>query len=310
MTTVVTVTDKNTPFAYLTVQLGIEEFARNRAYAFKSYDKKTFYQRRLDPISDRSIVIVEAAYLQEGRFSVQELRQHFTDAKIVVLGSDTFYHISRGSFQFNGVADCDLFLDLMQSCALEYSKYTKTDIWNWTTTKPLNDYLLKFLKDNENIEPTIDFISVLGAHTIHRGYRKDMIEFINNNGLTFTRGASDGYHDIDMDKLYKSYLQSKYTLGTSSHDNGSRSVKGFRDYIGMILKRPLLVDDFPDSLRQFEKCGVFYKYEDLNTLLESIKLYPYGSEAYNKLGDIQQEWVINNTIEKQLEDILERYKIL
>jgi hypothetical protein len=78
----------------------------------------------------------------------------------------------------------------------------------------------------------------------------------------------------------------------------------------MILKRPLLVDDFPDSLRQFEKCGVFYKYEDLSTLLELIKLYPYGSRAYNKLGDIQQKWVIDNTIEIQLEKLLHKHNLI
>lgn len=309
MTTVVTVTDKNTPFAYLTVQLGIEEFARNRAYAFKSYDKKTFYQRRLDPISDRSIVIVEAAYLQEGRFSVQELRQYFTDAKIVVLGSDTFYHIHRGTVQFNGLCDCDLFLDLMESCAEHYSVYTTTDTWNWTTTKPLNDYLIRFAEENKGVVPDTDFISVLGKHTLERGYRKKMVEEIRAAGMSFTRGDSDGYNDPDMDKLYRSYLRCRYTLGTSSHDNGLRSAKGFRNEVGIMLGRPLFTDDFTDSINQYLPFGIFYDYHNLEDLITAAHLYPYSSPAYNSLVELQRKWTVANTIELQLERLLSKHGI-
>lgn len=307
--TVVTVTDKNTPFAYITVQLGIEEFARNKGYGFESYDKKTFYQRRLDPISDKSIVIIEAAYLEEGKFSVKELRKIFPNSKVVVLGSDTFFHISRGTVQFNGIADCDLFLDLMKSCAEHYSVYTKTDTWNWTTTKPLNDYLLKFAEENKEIVPDTDFISVLGKHTLENGYRKDMVEFIRGAGMTFTRGNSDGYNDPDMDKLYKSYLRSRYTLATSSHNNGMRSAKGFRNEVGIMLGRPLFTDNFVDSVKQYLPFGIFYDYYNLSELITLSHLYPFGSPAYYKLVEIQRKATIKNTIELQLERLLNKHGI-
>lgn len=309
MTTVVTIIDKSTPFAYLTVQKGIECFASNQQYNFTCYGKKTFYRREIDNDSGKVIVIVEAAYLEEGRFSVQELKKFFPNSKVVVLGSDTFYHIHRGTRQFQGLEDCDLFLDLMESCAEEYSKYTKTDTWNWTTNRPLNDYLLKFAGENSDIVPDTDFISVLGAHTVNRGYRKNMIDYIRDSGLTFTRGDSDGYHDQDMDKLYRSYLKCRYTLATSSHDNGMRSAKGFRNEVGIMLGRPLFTDNFPDSIKQYLAYGVFYDYDDLSGLIRMAQFYPYSSPAYYQLVELQRRWTMENTVEKQLERKFEKHAI-
>ncbi len=309
MTTVVTVTDSSTPFAYITVQLGIETFALSNSYSLTAYEKKRFYQRRIEKDSDDVIVIVEAAYLEEGRFSVSELRKFFPNSKVVVLGSDTFYHIHRGTRQFQGLEDCDIFLDLMESCAAEYSRYTTTDTWNWTTTRPLNNYLLKFAEENKHIVPDTDFISVLGKHTLERGYRKKMVDFIRESGLTFTRGDSDGYHDQDMDKLYRSYLRCRYTLGTSSHDNGMRSQKGFRNEIGPLNSRLLITDSFLDTVNQYKDIGIYYDYDDLNTIVNIIKEYPYGSDQYKKKAEEQKEWVVNNTIEKQLKNIFVKHGI-
>lgn len=310
MTTVITVTDKNTPFAYLTVQKGIEYFALGNQYIYVRYDKKAFYRREMDRYSDKPIVIVEAAYLEEGKFSVGELKRFFPNSKVVVLGSDTFYHISKGTRQFHGLEECDLFLDLMENCALEYAKYTKTDTWNWTTTKPLNDYLLEFAEKNSHIVPDTDFISVLGAHTVNRGYRKEMVDYIRAAGMTFTRGDSDGYNDPDMDKLYRSYLRSRYTLATSSHDNGMRSAKGFRNEVGIMLGRPLFTDDFTDSIRQYIAHGIFYDYHNLEDLITMARLYPYSSPAYNHLVALQRKWTIHNTIELQLERLLSKHGII
>jgi hypothetical protein len=197
----------------------------------------------------------------------------------------------------------------MESCADEYSKYCPVDLWNWTTTKPLNDYLIQFAEENKGVVPDTDFISVLGKHTINRGYRKEMIDYIRGAGMTFTRGDSDGYHDPDMDKLYRSYLQSRYTLATSSHDNGMRSAKGFRNEVGIMLGRPLFTDDFDDSIKQYLSHGIFYDYYNLEDLITVARLYPFASPAYNKLVELQRSWTVENTIEKQLERIFEKHAI-
>lgn len=293
----------------MTVGQGVYELSQNLKSPCFIYGKEDFIQRKIERDSTPSIFIVEAAYLEHAQMSVQELKGFFPSGKVVVLGSDTFYHISRGSRQFQGLEDCDLFLDLMEGCAAEYSKYCKTDIWDWTINKRLNNYLGKFAEENKTT-PIFDFISVLGPHTVYQGYRRHLINSIKEAGYSFTRGDSEGYQDKDMDKLYRSYLRSKYTLGTSSHHNTMRSAKGFRDAVGISLGRLLLVDDFPDSVRQYRGCGLFYKYDDLDTLFELVESHPYSSPAYLSQLKLQQDWLANNLIEQQLERLFTKYGII
>jgi hypothetical protein len=112
-----------------------------------------------------------------------------------------------------------------------------------------------------------------------------------------------------MDRLYMSYLRSKYTLGTSSHDNGQKSQKGFRNECGIMLGRPLFTDSFGDTVKQYSTCGVFYDYDNLSELIQLARLYPYSSPAYNSLVNLQRKKTIENTIELQLERLFEKHSI-
>jgi hypothetical protein len=307
---IITVTDFDVPFVYLTVNAAIKELAHNLNTPCITYKKQDFFARNIAKYNGPCIFIIEAAYLEHGRFSIRELKQFYPKAKVVVLGSDTFYHISRGTFQIDNPADTDLWLDLMSDCVNEYSKYTKTDVWSWTLNKPMNDYLLRFAKDNRRIKPKTTFISVLGQHTVERGYRKKLIKFIEKNGFTFTRGDSGGYNDPDMDKLYRSYLECYYTLGTSSHDNGMRSQKGFRNEVGIMLGRLLITDDFPDTKKQYGLTTPYYEYDDLDTLLHLLKIYPPKGDNYRLALRKQQSYAVHNTIEIQLERLLRKHEII
>lgn len=306
------VTDYSTPFVLVTIPPAIKAVAKHFSHNYKIYSHEDFKQRKLYRDEGYDVVwVIEAEYLACNNLSVEEFRMYFPNGKIVLLGSDTFFHISRGTFQVNHPSQVDLWLDLMQSCAQEYSQYTQTDTWAWSSCGQLNNYLEEFVLKNSDIQPEIDFISVLGLHTINKegSYRKQMIDFIRDNGWTFTRGDSDGYNDPDLDKLYRSYLRSWFTLGTTSHDNGMRSAKGFRDTVGIMLARPLLYDWHEDTFRDYPE-SIFYEYDNLPTLLDLAEKYLSDTNLYQKKLHRQQEWAKTHTIEQQFIRLFPKYGII
>lgn len=305
MSKLVTVADPNTPFAYSSVAPAIRAVAEYFQLDYVEYNINDWKSGRVEIDKEARLMVVEAAYL-ENTIPLSHVRNLiFPNAKIVVLGSDTFYHVSRGSFQFWHPRFVDLWLDLMADCADAYSKFCKTDTWIWSANKNQIDYLTQFAARHPTV-PSIDFISVLGKHTLEKegSYRKNLVDAIKAAGYTFTRGNSDGYNDPDLDKLYRSYLQSKYVLETSSHDNGMRSAKGFRSCVGIALGRLVLADVFADH-------GMYpyahYNYDDPNTIFDLAEYFNKNPDRYQRRLLQQQSWLRENTIEDHLIDRIQYY---
>ncbi len=310
------VTAFDVPFVRLSVGAAVEGLARNLWLPCRLYSEPDWRARKFDPKhkGEACVWIVEAAYLESARLSVGELKLHFPRAKVVVLGSDTFFHIHQGSRQFQGLEEVDLYLDLMEECAEAYAHMVPTDTWAWSSSQYLNDYLTDFAGKNPALpfeERPFWFISVLAAHSINRAgsYRKRLFDTLNYLDRPITRGRSLGYNDPDMDRLYWSYLDSRFTLATSSHDNGMRSAKGFRDSVGVLLGRLVLADNFPDTMRKYPDF-VFYDYDDLDSIIDLADYYAARPGEYAAKLAAQQEWARAHTIERQLETLLKKHDIL
>lgn len=308
------------PFVSLTVPPALKQLGQWLNTQVIVRDYRLWNVRAIDRDSSNDVlVIVECSYLDYCRLSVKELRTYFPNGKIVVLGSDTKYYQARNTFQINHPSEVDLWLDLMTECAGKYKNVygIKADTWAWTIAKSQYDYLENFketfLRQNGQVEKKYDAISVLSPHTLERGYRKEMVDYLNKSNLRFTNGGGHGQMDTNVIKIYENYLRSSVVIGSSSHDNQVevvRSIKGWRDSLAHPLDILLIYDDHPDIIKFYGGCVPLYKYDDFSSLVHLINSFKNDPERYARYVRLQKDFILQNTIEQQLFRLLNKHGII
>lgn len=263
------------------------------------------------------LLIVEATYFEINGTTVQEVRRHYSNAAIIVLSSDAIYFVAtgkNGGFQFQGLGDVDLFLELDPRVREHYRElgYRNIDEWKWTASAELLGHIAG-TPNPPFEEREYDFIGVYAPHTIARegSYRNQMVRAIESAGLKFTQGGGSGHGDSDIDRLIQHYKNSKFTLGTSSHDNPllTQCVKGFRDFMGPAAGSLLIYDNNP-AIRLYNCPMPVHPYGDFDRLISLTEEYKSNPLIYQSTLEAQQKWVLENTIEKQLFKKLKEHKLV
>lgn len=261
------------------------------------------------------LVLFESVYLELINATVRDLRIVYPNAKLVCLGSDTIYYITtgkNGGYQIKYPQELDLFLEKMDPCIEEYKKRgVNVDGWMWTISEYLIDRCSKYQSD----EKLYDFIGVYAPHTINRegSYRNRMVNYIRDSAFTFTQGGGTGHEDQDLDRLFTAYSKSRFTLGTTSHDNPAfHGMKGFRDWIGPFMGSLLIYDDYPEIISKFDGGATvpIYGYGNFEELIEVANYFTINKTHYNALLEKQKEWARKNTIEEQLLYLLEKHRCI
>lgn len=310
------VTEFDKPFVYLTTGLAFKALGDILGCEAIVSDYPVWGHRKLEKDSGNdAVVLFEAAYLDYVKMSTKELRSFFPNAKFVALGSDTTYYVTnKKGFQFDSPLEVDLFLDSMDHVCEDYAKLgIKTDSWMWTTSGENLRQVTEFTKNNP-AEKDNDFVSVLAPWTITRegSYRKAMVDYLRARGYTFEQGGGNGHMDKDVEKIYRTYVRSRFTLGTTSHDNPTiRGMKGWRDWIGPHLGAALIYDDHPDVLRKYHNNGLVpvYPYGDFEKICVLADELKANSRLFDALLERQRQWAEANTIERQLASLLIKHGI-
>ena len=326
MTKIYTVTDFTVPFGVVSINYAIENLVNYIPNCtVKTYNlREEFIPHKIDIDVDNDVIFLcEVGYCIDAGLTTSDIFKYYPNGKIVILGCDTQYFMFQEKhFQWHNPHEVDLTLDLMPQCVDVFKEHNITaDLWMWT----VSDSLLQLLKLNYgNIvdydRKKYNFIGVYGPWTISNKdcYRHHMVNYITDNGLTFTRGNGNGFNDKDLGNLYCQYLNSWLTLGTTSHNNPFLTrmggMKGFRDWIGPLLHCPVIYDSHENIQKLFcpNNKIPLYNYDKFD---EIVKLGRYYSDInnrkeYEELIAIQTRWSFNNTIDKQLYRLLTQYNII
>jgi hypothetical protein len=314
MVKIYTICDTNIPFEMVSVTDAII----NLSLLIKDcevicYDWNQALQHKLDADnSTDAIYLADIGKAQHAGISSQEIRNLYPNGKIVVLASDT--HAYQDKYQWGNPTDIDLHLDLMpQFAALWHHRGLKTDVWKWTISSHLYKTLTELSVKVEYPNKKYDFIGVYHPYTI-QNYRKEMIDYLQDNGYSFTRGNGNGHNDNQLSDLFEYYQNSWFTLGTTSHNDQRYtkigSMKGFRDWIGPCLNCPLIYDSHPNVVQLFDTQIPLYRYGDFKEITNICDYYKNNIGEYENLIKTQKEWALNNTIDKQLFNLLMKHKII
>jgi len=300
-------TKKNTPCLWTCLGKGIEGLKKYVDLPIVIYDQKEIADNKIVPDTSQVLIIAEAGCFQHAGWSLEKVKGYFPNSKIVLLAADTniylFIH-KKHQVNFNLV---DLWLDLDTRCIEYYQNLgIQADQWMWTISDWFIDYIKKFCFTLD--AKSYDFIGVYHIASMNEGYRSELIKYLQSQNLSFTNGGGNGHEDNDIDRLLNYYFHSHITLGTTSHNIGRdfRTPKGFRDWIGPFTGAPLIYDNYPMIMKCYKNVVPYYEYENFDSI---IKLYnQYKNDK--TLIQVQQAWATNNTIDKQLYRILQKYELI
>lgn len=316
--------DWNVPCTYTTLAWGVQGLKNYLNADVHIYSYNELINRTINIDTDNNVLLIfEIGNPQHAGLNTYHLRQWFPNAKLIALCGDTQY------YQFNNLNPqidpngIDLHLEITLS-GVEWlkSKGAIADWWHWSISEQLIELATNYKKISNKTSDFVankkqfDFIGVFHPNTINNteGWRHHAIKHIIANNLSFTNGGGDGHYDNDLYRLFEHYICSWFTFGTTSHNHPlitkNQSAKFFRDELGPIL----------DSLLIYNNCELIskiygadllplYDYDNYQSIIELYHKYK-DTDDYYRLLNLQKEWVVEHSFEKELLIKLLEHKII
>lgn len=328
---IITVTEPRF-YTHWTTTLALRDIASTIGAEFEEYWIPPCYgvPFTLDEVKqedDEVIAVIHAAHLKIAKIKVSDLRSKWPKAKIVTLGSDTIpYTVGEGhheslltdkinGFEFVSPLDADLHLDSMWSC-VQYlrGKGVKADHWLWSVCNEswrLADYMLSMFK---HVGKTFDAICFGNVNIQNDNYRRRMWQHLSNRGLRIYFGGSLPFttlEESELKKIYLHYISSCVTIGTTSPSwTSARTMKGWRDSLGIVLGAPLVYDQHEEIEAVYPDIVPLYDYNNFDSLADLIFEFRDNRNKADDLCDKQRSWLKNWTIEKQFMRKFAEYGII
>lgn len=307
-------TNKQISCIWTTIGKAIEGLGEMTNIETIIYDREDFLNNRIEPTKEEVVFIFEAGTPQHAGYSMEKMKNYFPNSRFIALSSDAVIYkdvLKYDQLDYNYV---DILLDV-EDKALDYlkGKYSRLicDKWMWTISGWLfneaTDYALQHGHCAlRKIEKEFDFICV----AIFAGdYRQRLRQYLEYSGFKFTNGGGNGHEDNDLQRLFRYYSLSRWTLGTTSHNNPAiRGMKGFRDWLGPVLGAPLIYDNYNQVMAAYGSIVPYYEYTDFSSITTTVNRF--SEEQRMELAYDQWEWIRFNTIEEQLFKVCKRYGIL
>jgi hypothetical protein len=205
----------------------------------------------------------------------------------------------------------DLHLEIMPQSLERFRDHKiEAELWMWTGSERLCEMAYNFYKTHKH-HNLYDFIGVYGPSSINNPncWRHHAVLHIESKGMKFTNGGGDGHGDKDFDRLFQHYMDSKFTLGTTSHNRPELTrlgcMKGFRDWLGPLLGNVLIYDNHPNTeIFNKDKIVPTYDYDNLDSMTDLANTLKEDKPKYTNYMLKQIDWAWENTIETQLLTIM------
>lgn len=293
---------------WTTIGKAIEELGNILELETIIYDREDFLQGKIQQTQEEVLFIFEAGTPQHAGYTMAKMKWYYPNSTFVALSSDAIIYKEELRYDQLDYNYVDILLDV-EDKALDYvtSKYRSVigEKWLWTTSQWLLREAEHFYLRNNPVRD-IDFICVA---ILSGEYRQNLRKYLEGAGYKFSNGGGCGHEDNDLHRLFSHYSRSKWTLGTTSHNNPKiRGMKGFRDWIGPKLGAPLIYDNYPQVMGAYGMVVPYYDYNDFSSitrLVESI-----SDEKRTEISINQCFWIQNNTIEDQLYRVIKKHGIL
>lgn len=289
------------PYYLLTVNLALRNVAKQLGLCYATHEE-------MPECNYDSLVVFSAANLRSG-LTTAELRRQYPNGKLVCISGDAIYFRHRGIDEFDSPLEVDLFLDLLDGMVEYYrGSGVNADAWMWTASETVvND----FMKRNRPKTQNVDFI---GLFSKRLPYRHQLWKTIQDGGFSFINRPNTGRTKMvvgfGLDELYVAYSKCRFTLGTTSSSERRlskatflRSMKGFRDWLGPACGNVLIYDNHPDIIKKYP-CPL-YDYDKPETIFGLIKNIDYA-----KVLTEQQDWLLDNTLEKQFLRLFKKHSLI
>jgi len=227
---------------------------------------------------------------------INYVKNLYPQAKLISFGGDVHY-ININSFKHIWEA-CDLHIDTMFSVKPQIELYTKYDHYFWTLSETAIE---EIYNHNSFPEKTNDVIFLGNVVT---NFRK---QFFSN--LKRTYKVLCHLKEFDYDKVLNHYKSTYITLESTTPcaDFWSKhSMKGFRAWVGPFCDSVSICNDDLKNSEMEELSDIIYWYNshNLHSVINELKSNEkLRLEYINK----QREWILNNTIEKQLKKIIDKH---
>lgn len=300
---------KSTPCIWTCIGKGIEGLSKYINCPIIIYDQTDFLQNKIQPDNDKIIFIFEAGIPHHCNFPLNIAKRYWPNSIFIPLSTDTIFWRMRNQHQMD-LQYIDLFLDPHKEVIDEYTKLgVLCDKWFWTSS----EWFLNYIETHKMQEEKVyDFICVLHPDSIRPDtYRGQMVKHIEKRGFTFTQGGGSGHDDNDIDRLIKYYCKSKITLGTSNcHGSNIRGIKGFRDWLGVACDVPLIYDNESVIMEEYNSRVPYYQYGNFDQLVDIGKTLINYPKIYYYYLLKQQQYLKENTIDKQLTRLLLKYSFI
>lgn len=272
------------------------------------YDQSLF-PYNIPSTNEDLIFICEAGLPIHSNFPLEQAKKIWPNSRIIIWGTDTIFWRQKGLHQVN-LSLVDLYLEEHEVIINEYRDLGITcDFFDWNISDELINYINK---TNIQEEKIYDFIGVYHPYSLTPDkYRGRMISFLQQNGYSFTQGGGGSHDDNDISRLLKHYRQSRICLGTSSHStsNECKFRKGFRDFIAPFCNIPIIYDNYYEVINTWRDIMPYYECGNFNSIIDITQNLYSNSELYNNYINKQKEYAINNSIDKQLFNLIKKYNL-
>lgn len=278
--------------------LALKNIAKQHNIKFSSCFYKSGYREQLnDLVVQEEPTLCFFEYNPDYNIKDYEnTKSKFPNSKIVMFGGDVIYYGRPAGIPW----PLDLLIDTMQEICNDRDKVAfPIEHYYWSVSETIIEQIENTQFDNIKEKVLISLCRDASSE------RTAFFSNLKENGYPVTWNLNLW----QAEQIYKEYNKHKFSLGhtTPVWTGRNRSMKGYRDWISPFTNTVLIYDDYPDILDIGKYIVPIYRYLDYKDCINLINAIDEDSKLYNEILLRQKEWARNNTLEKQIDKIVQKH---
>lgn len=231
-------------------------------------------------------------------WTIKKFKEYFPQSKVVVWLSDSqYYRVVTKQLQVDSPELIDLAFELTPACVPWINSFgIKTVTIPWTISRKLHDSVTLPLDLTCKVNDFIFLANISGQ------YRQSLVDFLRSRGKTVITGGS--HADKNLHNTYTNVWNSWISIGSSSHNRpelnlpGQRTMKGYRDALGIACNCLLILDNDIDTKTVWDNDFVlYYPWNNFDMLINYLLSYKKNTHLYEYRLKEQRQWLKKNLLD-------------